>query len=373
MKMPILILLLLSFSFSAVAGKTSFILFDAGETNSFLPVMAELRQRGTSFNVLALATSKTILKDCAECVDLKKDCYVETPIDQKTPHTSEPFTPTDLSLIRSCLSPSRVVTGAPSKTQLQLARSFEQAGIPVAAYFDALSPVIPGSIGSQFLTTVSEFWVPSRNIANAARLLPHSALIKTTGQPTLETWKNAFLTVSRPEVMNSISGFRAGKKTVLFAGGYGNGYKESVQAFYKAVQTLPDLQVLISAHPRMGDALEKALLADFPGLNPLFVPASVGTMKAMMISDVLVSQNSTTGIQTYFAGKPSLYLDPLNTGYTNFLIENGLSRMLKSAEELALALNEDTEVKDLDPYETGGIPENSAALMAELISSSAKD
>ncbi|MBC7398065.1 MAG: hypothetical protein H7333_11535 [Bdellovibrionales bacterium] len=364
----ILLLNLTSFASAKDLEKTSFVLFDAGETLSFLPVMQELRQRGTPFNVLALATSKTIMKDCAECLDLSKDCGVKTEVDSKISHTIEPFTSDDLSLILACLNPSHVVTGAPSKTQLQLAQSFKRAGIPVIAYFDALSPVLPGSIGSQFLLTANEFWVPSTKIADAATLLPHTALIRATGQPTLETWKNAFQTVSKQDVRDSILGFKPGVKTVLFAGGYGTGYKESVVAFYKSMVLMPDIQVLISTHPRMGDALEKELLADFPGFAPIFIPASVGTMKAMMISDILVSQNSTVGIQTYFAGRPSIYLDPLKTGYTNFLIESGLSPMLETTEELLLALRKNRSVSNSDPYIEGGIPVNSAPLMAELIS-----
>lgn len=115
---------------------------------------------------------------------------------------------------------SLAVFGAPSMAQYQIAERFQNQRIETIVYFDALSPLVKDSIGHKFLNLVDDFWVPSSLIANAVVLLSHTAIIKSVGQPTLEIWEAAFKNESRAAIIESIIGLQAGKRTLLFAGGY---------------------------------------------------------------------------------------------------------------------------------------------------------
>lgn len=346
-----------------------FSLFDAGETLAFTPVMTELRKAEVPFRIISMATSQTFLASCPECIDLKRDCGVSHSIEPAASHEDRLFSTEDLALIKACIDPKILVTGAPSRVQLQIAEAFQSAGTRVISYFDAFSPVIKDSIGSEFLKISDEFWVPSQTVARQASPFSHRGTIEVTGQPTLETWALAKAAASLAAIRAALPGYDSNQKTILFVRGYGNGYEESLRLFLQSASAIETVQILISAHPRMGDALERRILLEYPSVHAIFVPRSVGKMNAAFVSDLLVSQNSTFGIQALFAGKMLIYVDPANTGFHNFATDQGLSPILRYTEEVtaAILLKLQSNAAPIDPYALGGIPRNSAQLMAEKL------
>ncbi|MCJ8346126.1 hypothetical protein MJH12_11345, partial [bacterium] len=75
--------------------------------------------------------------------------------------------------------------------------------------------------------------------------------------------------------------------------------------------------------PKVSGELERGVLKKFNPKNIMIAPKSISTRSLVALSDLVVSQNSTVGIQAIFSKKPSLFLTLKDSSYSNFAIKKG--------------------------------------------------
>ena len=347
----------------------AFVFYDAGETLALEPVIKLLESRNIKAKALIMGTARSLLKDCHHCLDIQKDCGTHETVDQNVWDSAKQMGAGDLDRVWECVKPRLVVVGTASEVQWQIAQKFKDHGVDSIAYDDALSIVEANPLSAKFLA-LKTFWVPSRLIREQVKKLSPKSNVIAVGQPTLENWRVASLNENPKSIVDQVPGYRAGKITVLYAGGYGEGYRDAFLLFLQAASERPDYQYMISPHPKMDGSLEKELLQLYPNIHAVFVPKSVGTMKAAIISQVVVSRDSTVGVQAVFMNRPTIYLDVPGTSYSNIAIQNRWARQAFSKiqfNEFVHNALSSAPKNHPDIFNLAGIPMNGAMTMAEAL------
>jgi len=319
-----------------------FLFRDAGETLSLLPVLRQLRAstlcnvRGvvtgygtapvsvlsepgvTSFAALGIGSPALAQRNCtlsAEAVD----------------HFLDETRPTVL------------VTGLVSAVQQQLACATRDSGTAmVVGYDDGLGTALEASswpVQALRAQSVDELWTVADAIS--ALLVPFSTpaqRVLTVGSPALESWPDEVSTAG-PDAIASVrvSAFGVASSTpaLLYFGGYGAGYEQSVRTFAIAAAKLqrrtdpldpPPVAVAFSRHPGPNittDFERRAFAAE--GVTVSFVE-NVSAALLAAAANLTVSQDSTASDQSLFVGTPSVFCigagspPPANLGVSTGLI-----------------------------------------------------
>jgi CDP-glycerol glycerophosphotransferase (TagB/SpsB family) len=125
-------------------------------------------------------------------------------------------------------------------------------------------------------------------------------------------------------------GVPAGKRLVLFAGQYGEGYEEVLTAFLKAaaeaLNNRDDLYVVLSPHPKTGGEVERAALLKQAHPRIVVMPQGVTTAELAAVSAAVVTWRSTVGVQAAFLGRPVVYFNLDARDYRNELIDRGIAQ-----------------------------------------------
>lgn len=348
-----------------------FLFRDAGETLSLLPVLRQLRAstlcnvRGvvtgygtapvsvlsepgvTSFAALGIGSPALAQRNCtlsAEAVDHF--------LDETRPSNERMRSEPSRIAFGHCSHPSAVraprcaavlVTGLVSAVQQQLACATRDSGTAmVVGYDDGLGTALEASswpVQALRAQSVDELWTVADAIS--ALLVPFSTpaqRVLTVGSPALESWPDEVSTAG-PDAIASVrvSAFGVASSTpaLLYFGGYGAGYEQSVRTFAIAAAKLqrrtdpldpPPVAVAFSRHPGPNittDFERRAFAAE--GVTVSFVE-NVSAALLAAAANLTVSQDSTASDQSLFVGTPSVFCigagspPPANLGVSTGLI-----------------------------------------------------
>jgi CDP-glycerol glycerophosphotransferase (TagB/SpsB family) len=174
---------------------------------------------------------------------------------------------------------------------------------------------------------VNTVWVPTETIKRNLNDLGLRS-VKVVGQPSLETWYRLVATVN-PASLYARLHIPPGKKILLFAGQYGEGYADILEAFLRAalveLNSQEDMYLVLSYHPKTTGELEREAIERHPHPRLILMPQGMTTAELATVSSAVVTWRSTVGIQAAFLGKPVLYFNFDLHDYTNNLIEKGLA------------------------------------------------
>jgi len=282
--------------------------------------------------------------------------------------------------------PSVVVTGMNYAMQLQVGEELARtAGAAFVAYFDGLrllgsdSDISP-RLQEQFTAKAKEIWVPSGLLWPAAPRWGSS--YRVVGQPTLQEWQEEGEQVgelrSVRERLFGAEAVASGAPAAIWFGGYGPGYEEALRAWCEVVRrlssTLPHLRFAHAVHPghNYGD-LDRKILRD-EGVEHLVAvaPSDVKGSTAALACNLTVSQGSTGGVQSIFAGRPALFLDPARAfnNADNLGVRIGLVPDAHSAAGAELAVRQAARagwLVDASKLAAAGVPNDPVAKISRAV------
>lgn len=202
----------------------------------------------------------------------------------------------------------------------------------------------------------------------------------TVGQPTLESWKDvaanqtAALTLRRKLLGNSV------KPTLLFFGGYGAGYNDSVRLLGSALGAagpLSGYDCILTPHPGQGGRgqVERSIFAQLklpPSRVQIVTSDIASSPQVAAFSNLTASDDSTCGVQSLFIGVPSTYLDPRPAGtYRDVAVATGLIEVARTSVEIGrVVTGAKAEGWRFDPERLAmaGIPSDAAQRIADVVS-----
>jgi hypothetical protein len=237
--------------------------------------------------------------------------------------------------------PDLVIVGLVSCAQERLARELKARGIPTVGFYDAFDPTTRDSIVRRVASQVDTVWVPTKTVK---RNLTNLGLrkVKVMGQPSLETWYRLGATV-KPASLYAQLQIPPGNKILLFAGQYGEGYAEVLEAFLRAalveLRRREDLYLVLSYHPKTTGEREREAIQKYPHPRIRLMPQGTSTAELATISGAVITWRSTVGIQAAFLGNPVIYFNLNLHDYTIDLIEQGIA-VASTPETFGAALHQ---------------------------------
>lgn len=327
-----IIALLISFAPASHAGspnarrpKVLIFVYDAGETLGLLPIAPLLDAEKIDVRWAPLTPwSLRILKQ-------EHRAYVEPPAGlDDMPHVKdrEAEGGTDFwSRLVSEEKPDLVIVGLVSRVQEQIAGELKARGVRTVGFYDAFDLTTRNTIVWRVASQVDAVWVPTETVRRNLNELGLRR-VKVMGQPSLETWYRLAATV-KPASLYARLQIPTGKKILLFAGQYGEGYAEILEAFLRAalveLNRQEDLYLVLSYHPKTTGEIEREAMQKHPHSRMMLMPQGTSTAEWASVSSAVITWRSTVGIQAAFLGKPVLYFNFSTHDYTNNLIEKGLA------------------------------------------------
>lgn len=346
-----------------------FVLYDAGETLALKPVMAELRQSKKEYRAIVMGAARDVMSGEANTIDITKDCKTESAVNRETWKREQQLPASDLEKINECFAADLLVTGMVSKVQYQIAAQMKKKKTKVVTFYDSLSPIL-SSLTESFLPVATTVFVPSQELAEKMLKLNSDAEVEVVGQPTLDAWAIGKEKLSEKEIFKRLPFIDKSRTTLLYAGQYGTQYEKAFRLFLKAAKNLTSYNLLVSLHPKADGSFERQAIADAKATNVFVLPKSLSTLEAAVISTVIVSQNSTVGVQACFMGKTVIYFDLPGSDYTDVAIEKGWATQVFDVETFArkakLALSS-TQSHNFDLYKSVGIPRDSSHLIVKKL------
>lgn len=305
--------------------KVLIIVYDAGETLGLLPIAPLLEAEKIDVRWVPLTPwSLRVLKQ-------ENRSYVEPPsgLDNMS-HVKDREAEGSLDFWSRLVAeekPDLVIIGLVSRAQEQLAQELKARGIRTVGFYDAFDPTTRDTIVWKVARQVDTVWVPTATIE---RNLNDLGLrnVKVMGQPSLETWYRLAATVKSASLYARLQ-IPPGKKILLFAGQYGEGYADILEAFLRAalveLNRQEDLYLVLSYHPKTAGELEREAIQKHPHPRLMLMPQGMSTAELATVSSAVITWRSTVGIQAAFLGKAILYFNFKQHDYTNDLIEKGLA------------------------------------------------
>lgn len=287
--------------------QVTFVLHDAGETKAMQPVMQDLANKGVQYDIIADGTAEKLIG-----------------YHPPTEHA---------------LNAPVILTGVVSKFQRDWAAFFKQQSKTVVGYYDGL--LVDNNAGpvAMFKGVLSHLLTTTTHMANSFKPYFSDIQVKAVGQPALEASTAKAASIDKLAVAKQL-GVDSTKPTLLFIGGYGDGYQEAFAAFCQAVKPLTGVNVLVATHPKTTGQLEKQWI-DSMGLQGLVsvLPQSVPSSTALAISDMVLSHKSTMVFEGLLQGKQAAFVGSapsLNSAAVN---QQALKRY-QTAGQLNQAVNQ---------------------------------
>lgn len=303
--------------------------YDAGETLGLLPTASLLKENGVEVIWVPLTPWTQRLLENA-----KQSRIVPLPDKiHEMPHLSDRLNTGKIDYwLKQIIAenPKLVILGLVSTLQDQLAIKCKEMGIPTIGFYDSFDPASADSIVLQVARVVSEVWVPTESIKVRLRALGIES-VQVVGQPSVETWIRTANEVNPADVLRR-QGISPQQSVILYAGQYGEGYREILSSFASQVNketaSNSNLTVVFSPHPRTDGEIERNVIADLPHNNRFMMAAPrLTTAELASTATVVVTWMSTVGIQTVFMGKPVIYYNFSTDAFSNDLIAKGIARL----------------------------------------------
>jgi len=321
--------------FSGRAPKSTdvlFVLHDAGETFALQAPMRRLAAEGTAVLALVLGQPATDAIRCQGdfegCDRLPSvsllDFGVHVDILDGTDGRDQRLNRGQLAKVAKALAPRLVITGMNYQMQLQLGEAFRaEHGGKFAAFFDGLRMLgsdndISSDLQLGFVQESDQVWIASPLLWPTGEAWGRNYAV--VGHPTLEDWRtlsanHAAVAGARRAVYGE-SVAASGAPSLCWFGGYGPGYREALRTWCAAVKALaartPQWKFALASHPGSNYKMVDIEILQEEGVLGLvaMAPANLPGKMVALASNLTVSQGSTGGVQSVFAGKPALYLDP---------------------------------------------------------------
>lgn len=353
-----------------------FILYDSGETEALKPLFSLLEKCHLSYQIITLGTSARILANHAKVLSFSSPKIIES-LQQTTTYEwqrESMLSEETISDITDQISSGFIVTGMASKVQFQIANRLAENQAHIFSYYDSFAPIKKDSIAFPFLKISQEVFVPTKTLEKNVNQFNEKAKAHIVGQPSIENWIDEYGKINAQSLYNELH-IPNNRFTLLYAGGYGTHYEKAFRLFLRSISRLDKLNIVLSLHPKMDGQLEKSLIkeegCDFIKIADKQIPTNV----LVKIADLVVSQNSTVGIQALFVHKPVIYLDTPESTYTNFAIEGGWVAQVFTKQEfvklLESGVTKHTPTK-LELYHGMGIPKKASTLIFNRIQYKAK-
>jgi len=305
----------------------SIIVYDAGETLGLLSITPFLEVENISVQWIPLTpwTLRLLEKENRAFVKPPKGLEIMNHLDDRQNAGEINYW---LNLIIE-QKPALVILGLVSRIQEQLACELRNRGIYTIGFYDGFDKTDRSSINWKVSRQVDEVWVPTKVIKHNLNNLGLKS-VKVMGQPSLESWYRLAKEI-RPDSLYKRLQISIDKKILIFAGQYGEGYKEILDAFMKvALEELKkreDLYLVLSPHPKTLGELECAVAQKCNHPRVLTAPKEVSTAELAAICKVMITWKSTVGVQATFMGKPVIYFNFNLDDYRNNLIDQGIAQV----------------------------------------------
>lgn len=308
-----------------------FVFFDAGETFSLLPVIQKMENEKLNYKILLLGNGSVnaIAKEkyTTNIIDIKKECSAHFILAESTFRERE-MNNKILQEVANCYHPKKVITGLVSRYQSQLSEYYNKnSTTQLIGYYDGFSlPEL--KILTPFQNSLNQIFVPSKNISEYLQKKNIFAnKIKVVGQPALDKFIEDANKIDSKEIKDKLN-IKQETPIITFIGGYGKEYEEVFKTFVSSVKSIKNTKFIISIHPAANGNFEEKTIKDLNATNFIMIRKEIQTISLVKISNLVVSQRSTVGIQSLFIGVPSLYYDIKNTTYTNLAIQQGWSSQI---------------------------------------------
>lgn len=299
--------------------------YDAGETLGLLPIAPSLASQKINLRWVPLTPWSV------RVLEQEHEPYVAPPAElDHLPHIKDRENKVDIDYWSRLIAeekPDLVIVGLVSRVQEQLARELKTLGIHTVGFYDAFDPTTRDTIVWRVAREVDTVWVPTETIERNLHDLGVKD-VKVMGQPSVETWYRLAAKVKSASLYARLQ-IPRGKRILLFAGQYGEGYAEILEAFLRAalveLNRQDDLYLVLSYHPKTSGELEQVAIKKHSHPRLMVMPQGMNTAELATISSVVITWRSTVGVQAAFLGKPVLYFNFNAHDYTNNLIEKGLA------------------------------------------------
>lgn len=305
--------------------KVLILVYDAGETLGLLPIAPLLETKKIDVRWVPLTPWSV------RVLEQEHKPYVKPPADlDQMSHIKDRENEVDIDFWSKLIAeekPNLVIVGLVSRVQEQLARKLRTLGIETVGFYDAFDPTTRDTIVWRVASQMDTVWVPTETIERNLNDLGVRN-VKVMGQPSVETWYRLAAKINSASLYARLH-IAPGKRILLFAGQYGEGYAEILEAFLRAalveLDRHNDMYLVLSYHPKTSGEVEQAAIQKHPHPRLMLMPQGVSTAELATVSSAVITWRSTVGVQAAFLGKPVLYFNFKANDYTNNLIEKGLA------------------------------------------------
>lgn len=338
-----------------------FVLYDAGETNSLIPVMKKFESEGKSFKVLVMGTAETIIKPemFPQQRLVLKDLDISIIVDNTNWQREQKLNSQDVLKICSQITAQTITVGTVSRVQRQVLKHYDGEKIAFCDNFDY-------DVSNESYRTVKKtqnkaqiVLCPSKNLVRLLSECPLSEKprkYKIVGKPSLEQWAKKLETVNKSAILEKLGFDKTQGPVVTFVGGYGQGYEIINPFFDEAAAFLQEngFQVLIQPHPKVA-------------------PQVVETTEALAISEYIIGFNSSIIFDAAVVGKKSIYFYPDSLTFDHFAIRKGYLPKANSKIKLLETIQASGSNSTIDLYESEQIPHNSTERITKILNKRLKE
>lgn len=368
MKKILSFLFVLVLSCQAFAGQTGllFVLSNAMEMYTFLPIINRCESEKIPFQVVTLGIASRITPDFSESV-IRLDSELKS---------DDLLSQEDIDRICTLSEPHIVLSGASSKIQGQLLQAFHPIAKTVLFWEDG---GLPGYTFPDFAKEIQKeadlILFSSQTAANA--LEAEGCLCgekQIVGHPAFDTLREMVSSFDKNQIFEQLD-CNPERMTLVYFGGQGPEYEKAYSLFLDYIKRLDDdynhlfqsenerVNVLVQTDPKSDGSFEKEHSPTHFLIDRISFP------EALAIADMVVSYDSRLGFVALIIGKDLFYFIPegdLPTQEINKVLELGLAKRISSPQDFEQTINKSR----IDMAERLGIPTGSVDTIFKFIRSS---
>ncbi len=286
------------------------IAYDNGDGRAFRNLLPELTNRNINWHLIAFGPAADLFEPSSHITILNhkvqpKEAWIWK--ENRKALLSEKLTHT---LVRSW-NPRVLIAGMAHRIQAELITLWWQKGAWTIAFYDSFeTPTGQDWIHSwlEAQPPVEEIFVPSIRLTESfPQGYTRSKGVSAVAHPVLLEWHES-ISRSEPKLLRESLGLN-NSPIILIAGGYGEGYSESLELMAEAASLRPDIQWLIAPHPRYRGEQEQVLLEE-DNPPPFQIINNEPSIRLAAIADLVISYKSTVSWLTSQLGIPSLFVRP---------------------------------------------------------------
>ncbi|MFN7662268.1 MAG: hypothetical protein ACK5PQ_00870 [Alphaproteobacteria bacterium] len=314
--------LLSQLSFSASKRPVDVLLYGhgIGDSKALQQIIKELKKTNLSYTVVASGEGIKVLEEQKDIHTLKWGSLKKK---------ADPLRSSEIEYLKQQWKPRIVLTGMSSVAQAEVLNAFPKAKRVIL--YDKFED--PRNISSlkPFLKTVGSVdvcLVPSQSLIPSFEVLFKGTQIEVVGHPALKEWENVFFNIDRSKLRQKL-GIEPTQKVVVFFGGRGEGYQESLDLFCNAVKNHSGWKVLVVPYPAEDGWTEKKAVGHKSHMS---VEMGYALPELASIADAVVCPRLSVCPMVFLMGVPCVYLE--SKDYSDSFIERGWIERLQTKAQL---------------------------------------